>query len=258
MDAAKIERIAGSFCGNDPGRSVCVFADHLAYAPIGTNTDVPRPAASVIKIAVVMALFDLAAAGRIDLSENVSATALGQTRYCSILKAFDVGRTLSLRELAGLSLMTSDNPAMVFLMSRVGFADTARVLREAGCSEHATFVAGFRETELGPANRANRLTAQDAVYLFRHLARQARYAPIITFLENNLRNSRIPALLTEHAVVAHKTGSLDGVVNDAGIVSQDDKSFTVAFLSEAQEDPVMTQYHIAICSLELFHALIAT
>jgi len=254
--AENVADIAARFCGRDAGRSIAVFADRLGVAPIGVNTQVSRPAASVIKVAVIMALFDQAAAGRLDLSEHIPISVLGETRYCSILKAFDTERTLSLREVAALSLITSDNPAMVFLMSRVTFDDIAKVFDAAGCSEHAACRAGFSEAELGPANRANQLTATDTVRLFQHLNTNTRFAPIVTFLENNLRNARIPALLPEDVVIAHKTGTLDGVVNDAGIISQGGQSFIVAFLSDRQADPVATQSDIANCALELFATLI--
>jgi len=254
--AATVTRIAETFCGTDPGRSIAIYADRLGPVPVGVNADLARPAASVIKVATVMALFDLALEGRADLSESVLVAALGETRYCSILKAFDRDRALSLREVAALSLITSDNPATVFVMSRVSMQDTSRVLSAAGCSAYATCKVGFSEAELGPANRANRLTAADAVRLLQHLRRTARYAPIVTFLENNLRNARIPALLPDDVVIAHKTGSLEGVVNDAGIVSRSGASFIVAFLSDGQSDHAATQNDIAVCALALFDALI--
>ena len=254
--AENVARIASRFCGQDAGRSIAILTDRLGSAPIGVNAQVSRPAASVIKVAVVMALFDLAVAGQLDLNKHVPVSALGETRYCSILKAFDAERMLSLREVAALSLIASDNPAMVFLMSRVTFDDIANVLDAAGCSKNAVCGTGFSEAELGPANRANRLTAADAVRLFQHLNANARYAPIVTFLENNLRNARIPALLPEDVVVAHKTGTLEGVVNDAGIISRGGQSFIVAFFSDRQADPVVTQNDIANCALELFETLI--
>ena len=74
-------------------------------------------------------------------------------------------------------------------------------------------------------------------------------------LTNNLRNARIPALLDEDVVVAHKTGSLDGVVNDAGIVSRGATAFIVAFMCDRQTDPIATQNEIAGCALALFEAI---
>ncbi len=218
--------------------------------------DTARPAASVIKVAIVMALFDAARQGRIDLEESVSVGSLGDTRYCSILRAFDENRALSLRELAALSLITSDNPATVEVMSRVSNADISAVFEASGCGAAARCGAGFSEQELGEVNRANQMTAWDAVRLFEQLRRIPQYRPIEVFLENNLRNARIPALLPDDAVVAHKTGSLDGVVNDAGCVRRGADSFVIAFLCDEQLDPIATQNDIAACTSALFDVLI--
>lgn len=250
-----VQNIIEQFCGNDDGRSVALISGRDSQTVVGCRQHIPRPAASVIKVATVIALYDRAHAGSVDLDEQVAISDLGETRYCSILKSFDRDRTLSVREIAALSLITSDNPATQYVLSRITKDDVERVLQDCGCSAHAVMAAGFSESELGTPNRANVLTAQDAVRLFAQLQSTSRYAPIVTFLENNLRNARIPALLPEDVVITHKTGSLDGVVNDAGIVSRGTTSFIVAFLCDAQADPIATQNEIAACALALFETL---
>lgn len=252
----RAEAILRDFCGNDQGRSVALSDGLKRFAEVHVRGDTARPAASVIKVAGVMALYDLAMRGAVDLSEQILVDVLGSTRYCSVLKAFDDERTLSLQEIAALSLITSDNRATVHVMSRHSFADVGVILRDCGCSDAANFTVGFDEQDLGPANRANRLTAQDALRLFQSLHAEARYRPIVTYLENNLRNARIPALLPDDAVIAHKTGSLDGVVNDVGVVTCAGQSFGVAFLCDEQSDPIRTQNEIARCTLALFDLLI--
>ena len=131
------------------------------------------------------------------------------------------------------------------------------VLHRAGVTPaNAEMKAGFREDELGPKNRVNALTALDVLALFRLLQSAPHYRPIITALDNNLRNARIPALLPDEAVIAHKTGSLEGVVNDAGIVRLGAQHFTVAFLCDRQSDPLTTSNDIAVCAQALFELLL--
>lgn len=221
------------------------------------NGDIPRPVASVIKVALVMALYDLAHDGRLALGEQVPLCQLGDTRYCSIMKAFDAGRSLSLGELAALALITSDNPVAVLLEDRVGRAAVGRVLTRAGiAAQRAEMRVGFREDELGPKNRANALSALDVLQLFELLRSEPRYRPIVVALENNLRNARIPALLPDEAVIAHKTGTLDGVVNDAGLVRLGAQSFAVAFLCDGQDDPAITGQAIAECAKGVFEVVL--
>ncbi len=255
------KEIIERFCGDDEGRSVALSfcahkRDRFQHARIEVNGEVRRPVASVIKVALVMALYDQALAGVLSLDEPVAVGSLGETRYCSILKAFDRDRTLSLRELAAIALITSDNPAAVHLEERVGYDAVNAVLVRAGAAPDVAMHVGFREAELGPANRVNAMSANDVRQLFELLRSERRYGPIVLALENNLRNNRIPALLPDDAVIAHKTGSLDGVVNDAGVVRLGLLAFTVVFLCDGQADPMATSADIAACSKELFDLLL--
>lgn len=255
---ATARSILRRFCGDNPGRSVAlsIAASGGAALILHKNGEIPRPAASVIKVALVMALYDLAAGDQLSLSEQVAVGSLSGTRYCSIMKAFDADRTLSLAEMAALALITSDNPVAVMLEDRVGYGVVNAVLERAGVEAGRQMRVGFREHELGPQNRANVLSALDVLRLFELLRSEPRYAPVVVALENNLRNARIPALLPDDAVIAHKTGSLEGVVNDAGIVRLGDASFTVSFLCDDQRDPAVTSNEIAECSFELFELLL--
>ena len=246
------------FCTGDNGRSAALGfcarkGPHYKRVTIHENGETLRPVASVIKVALVMALYDQAHAGLLDLKEQVPVSVLGATRYCSIMKAFDRGRTLSLKELAAIALITSDNPVAVLLEERVGRDAVGNVLVRAGITGgDATMQAGFREDELGARNRANVMRALDVLKLFQLLHAKRRYGSVILALENNLRNARIPALLPDEVVIAHKTGSLDGVVNDAGIVRLGLETFAVVFLSDGQAEPMVTSNDIAACSKELF------
>jgi beta-lactamase class A len=247
--------ILGGFCGDDLGRSVA-FRGHAPVVPdISIRGETPRPAASVIKTALAMAVYQQGFRGKINLSSRVSIQRFPSTRYVSILAAFDPDRELSIREICRLALITSDNPLAVYLQSLVDFDAVNRMLKEIGCGPRCVMAAGFSEGELGSRNRANVLTADAAVRLFSVVKTEPAYADLFLALKNNLRNNRIPALLPEHVSVIHKTGSLDGVANDAGIVQDDKVDFTVAFLTDRQPDPIKTSYDIASCSLELFNCL---
>ncbi len=258
--ADEVETALAAFVDDDPGRSVAVGFLMEGGGPPHWSTlhiagDVARPVASVLKIALVMALYDAAAGGRLSLGEEVAVSELGETRYCSIMRAFDPGRRLTLAELSSIALITSDNPIAVLLETRVGRDAVDAVLRQALGRGDRRMAAGFSEGELGVANRANEMSALDVLRLLDTLRAKPRYKPIIEALENNLRNNRIPALLPDEAVIAHKTGSLAGVVNDAGIVRLGEVCFAAAFLADGQADAAATSADIAACSERLFRLL---
>jgi beta-lactamase class A len=248
--------IAG-FCTGDPGRSVALFTEHGQVGLLAVNGDIPRPAASVIKVPLLMAVYDLFESGALSADRRVPVSELGSTRYASILTAFDPDTALTLRELAALAIVTSDNPVAVHLASLVGFERVNAVLARCGCSTQTRMAASFREGELGPANRVNRLTAHDAIRIFQALGSRPLYAPLVTALVNNLRNNRIPALLPDDAVVAHKTGSLQAVANDVGTVSWQGRQFILAVLTDNQADTIQTSTDIAVLADRVLRAVVA-
>jgi beta-lactamase class A len=210
-----------------------------------------------MKVPLAMAVFRLAAQQAIDLGASVTIERFSATRYVSILSAFDRGRELSVREICRLALITSDNPLAVYLQTLAGFDVVNGLLQEIGCGPACRMAAGFSEDELGERNRQSVLTADAAVQILSVLRTEPLFADLVVALQNNLRNNRIPALLPEHVAVIHKTGSLDGVANDVGIICDDKVDFTLAFLTDRQGDPIRTSNEIAAASLHVYNALVA-
>lgn len=249
----KIERALQAFCSADARRAAAFAALSAPRDVVGVNARVLMPAASVAKIAIALAAADMISAGAIDPERRIAVRDTPATRYCSVLKAFDEAATLSVREVIRLALITSDNPLMVRLMQLTPFAAIQNALSDSGASDTA-IVAGFSEEELGPPNRANVTTAADCVALLTALTLEPRYDFVRLALENNLRNTRIPRLLPDDAIVAHKTGSLAGVVNDVGLVSGA-HPFAIAFLSDGESDPWTAEADIATAALAVYSAL---
>lgn len=219
---------------------------------VGYGDDQAMPAASVAKVAVVMTIVDKIERGELDPSARTLLRAMPDTRYCSVLKAFDADASLSVTEICRLALITSDNPLAVHLMELVTLEEIRLTMDRAGLSERSRIVAGFTDPELGPPNRANVFTASDCNALFRRLVTQDKYRDVRAALENNLRNTRMPRLLPDTAVVAHKTGSLAGVVNDVGIVSDKGRAFAIAVLCDQQADAWQTENEIGKCAAAIY------
>jgi beta-lactamase class A len=249
---AELHEILSAFCGDDRGRSVTFHGYQPALESIPVRGDVLRPAASVMKVPLFMTVYRDAAKGQVDLAGSVAVEDFSKTRYVSVLAAFDAGRLLSLREVSRLALITSDNPLAVHLQSLVDFAGVNRLLEEIGCAPQCRMAAGFSEGELGPRNRVNVLTTDACIRIWSALRHDPIYRDLMIALKNNLRNQRIPALLPDEVAVFHKTGSLDGVVNDVGILQDDRVCFALAFLTDQQSDPLKTTNDIAACSLAVY------
>ncbi|MBV2151392.1 serine hydrolase [Kitasatospora sp. SUK 42] len=205
--------------------------------------DLVLPAASLAKMLLGVALFDSAERGELDPESRVRISSLPGTMYPSVLQAFDPDSTITVRELCGFALVTSDNPAAEHVRAILGQERIDATIKALGLHS-TTFPAGFSESELGPLGRANTTTADDMLRLIEHIDQAPNLEPIRRYLVNYLRNDRIPSRLDDDIPVRHKTGSLRGVVNDAGIVLLPDNPVVMVFLTDGQSDNVRTAQEI--------------
>jgi beta-lactamase class A len=218
------------------------------------RADVVRPGASLLKLAVVMALEEACVGGDVDAERTVAREELPPTRFPSVLRVLDPGHRLTLRELGGVVLATSDNPAADHLLAVVGRHRVARLLAACGCGDTRLEV-GFADAELGAAGRRNVTTADDQLRLLRRLHAEPRWGPVVTALASSVRNTRLPLLLPDDLVVAHKTGTLAGVANDAGILYGREVDLAVAVLTDGQADPPRTNLAIGELARDVWAAL---
>jgi beta-lactamase class A len=243
--AGTISAVEG-FVGGDPGRSLAVESLRGVEVRAAAQEDEVRPAASLLKLALVAAVHEAAERGELDLRARIRRSGLPPTSNGSVLDALSPEHELSLGELCAFSLVTSDNPAAEYLVRLVGPGSVNRLLEGLGL-ERTRLRAGFSDEEI--AGRANTTTAREALLLVRRLiAERERIAAI---LESNLRNGRIPLRLPEGTRVLHKSGTLSGVANDAGVVYGARTDLAFAFLCEGQPDPARTSVAIGDCVAEV-------
>ncbi|MFF7991832.1 serine hydrolase [Kitasatospora xanthocidica] len=239
--AAQIEEFVSAA---DTGvRSVLVKALDTPRLTVAHQADLVLPAASLAKMILGVALFDSAERGEVDLGVRVRIDSLPSTMYPSVLQAFDPDSTVTVRELCGFALVTSDNPAAEHIRAVLGQERIDATIKTLGL-QSTTFPAGFSERELGPLGRANTTTAEDMLRLIEHIDRTPHLDPVRRYLVNYLRNDRIPSRLDDDVPVRHKTGSLRGIVNDAGIVLHPAGRIAMVFLTEGQSDNVRTAQEI--------------
>lgn len=190
------------------------------------------PSASVIKIAIACAAIDCE---DLDLSQTLPVADLDKTFCCSILQAFDPSDALTLKALIGLMLIVSDNPATTAILDAVGMDRVNDWLQTHRLTE-TNISVGFEDATLGAPLRANLTTARDCLRLLQLVASEPRYAPIKHFLANNLRNERIPKWLPDDAVIAHKTGTLNGLCHDVALIESPAAAFYLVVLADGLPD----------------------
>lgn len=218
---------------------------------VSLNSSVKLPSASVIKAAIACAAVD---APGLDLAQPISSGALDETFYCSILQAFDPDDTLTLKNLIGLMLIVSDNPATSAVLERVGM-DKVNAWLHANGLRDTNLEIGFDDAALGAPLRANLSTAEDCLSLLKLIDQTPRYAFIKRMLANNLRNERIPKRLPDDAVIAHKTGTLNGLVHDIAIIESPVAAYYLIVLADGLDDDAAFARELAAYSETVYRLM---
>ncbi|MFE9771310.1 serine hydrolase [Streptomyces sp. NPDC005931] len=221
-------------------------------AQLEAGADQPVCTASVHKLCVLVALHEQAAAGGLDLTEQVECPRADRTKGPTGLAAMLDAARLSLRDLALLMMTVSDNAAADLLLDRVGLdavnAVTARLglTRTRAVHSFGRMLATIRE-DAGPEGaraladphvvarlraldpeRTNRSTPRDMTRLLGAVWRDEACPP-----EHGAAIRRILGLQVwphrlasgfpfDDVHVAGKTGTLPTVRNEVGVVEYPD------------------------------------
>jgi beta-lactamase class A len=188
------------------------------------NADRAFPAASLFKLPVMYEVYRQRDAGQLTLAERLILT----WRYAELdLGTLDVpiGTALSVEAALRRMIAISDNASANMLADRVGWLSLNATVRD----------LGLQETRL--TSSALTTSPRDMLLLLELLARgegptAASSADMIELLLEQRVNDRLPARLPPGIAVAHKTGNLDGIIHDVGIVYAPGAPFVIALLAE--------------------------
>jgi beta-lactamase class A len=258
---ARIRRIADRLDG-----AMGVYVHHLARdETTAVDADRPFPMASVFKVPLLAELAAQATAGARSLEERIELTETMKAPGSGVLKELSAGTRVSVRDLATLMIIVSDNTATDILLALVGAEAVNARLRACGLTRTIVTMgcrallhdlvglAGAADTpdtrrlaaerlkrrELD-ANarvyhdeRANMTTPREMGRLLEQIVRptlddgrpddggplpREACRLMLDIMRRQQVNDRLPLLLPHGVDLAHKTGSLARVSNDAGVL----------------------------------------
>lgn len=236
----------------DPGRSVAVVVRSPAGEwRGGARDDVPRPAASVLKLGIAMAAERILRTDPNALAHRAPAEAiLTGDPSPSALRAVHPRVPLGPADVLGLMVSLSDNPCATWLADAVGEDAVRRALARAGIENVGPVEPGRC---IGPLS--GRCTAVQALDLVALAADASQHPLTAAAMEHVVHAARIPLGVERDDIrMAHKTGSLAGVANDVAVIECHDMQVRVAFLTEDQHDPLVTGYEMGICTRRILRA----
>lgn len=223
---------------------------------VGHQADQLFQMASVFKIPIIVTLMRDVEAGKIRLDQRIPLRYEERVPGSGVLQELDSGAELTVKDLAMLMTIVSDNYATDMVINLVGLGNIEKHMRElglesiylpqtcwqllnrcVGMEDPSPSPAGFAEYERreetgdyqllfdvgAPTTENNVATPADLNRLLSMVAKKeilsaASCDLILDILRRQQYNSRLPLLLPPGTRVAHKTGTVNGVVNDAGII----------------------------------------
>lgn len=213
--------------------------DHRGEAPV--------PSASVIKIPILALMMEEASAGRLDWAETTRIEAAEMVGGAGTLQTHGADTTLTWRRLAELMIAVSDNTATNEIIRRLGMDAINGYL--SGHGMEATRLRRFMmDFEAARAGRDNTTSARETAALLRRFAQDPEFIRILLLCEDK---TTLPAGFPPGTAFAHKTGVLDWVRGDAGILIQQGlvvAAFVQGAASTAEAERILADIGRAILS----------
>jgi beta-lactamase class A len=191
---------------------------------VGYNAAAPMPAASTIKVPVMVEVFRQLEAGRFDLDHRVTLLASDKDYGSGDLCDEPDGSTFTVDELLSKMIDISDNTATNMLIRLVGLHNINRTMVDLGLRR--TRLTGYVRTDSWSVRQALESSPADMVHLLMMMAKRELIDDwssneMISILEDDQINTLLPEPLPQGVAIAHKTGSFFDTLNDVGIVYGD-------------------------------------
>jgi beta-lactamase class A len=229
--ARQLQQIAAEF---DGAMGIAV-KDLTTGETFYANADMVFPQASSIKIPVLIELMRQDQNGMLKLEERVDITKARMAAGSGVLQRFsDGGSALSLRDLAVLMIVLSDNSATNILIDRVAMENVNSMLRRAGLSQ-TKLQRVMLDTEAQRASRENLSTPREMTALLEMLDAGNLLDPkhsqaaleILKYSKDTALRAGVPANIP----VANKPGGLAGVSCDSGIVYLPNRPYVISVMT---------------------------
>lgn len=289
---ATLERIIARAAGF-PGTIGVAAKDLDTGEELAYNPDEVFPTASTMKTVLLYELYRQVDAGRIDPAMRITFEQRHLVPGSGVLQDLDFGLQPTVKDLATLMIVVSDNAATDIIYELVGRDAVAETLARLGMTRthlplniwemlaglhdldprdptltYERFKQTMDEQEApwdcaalreSPDNDVSTprdmLRLQEAIFRGEGLSPESR-AAIIDILRRQKLTTIIPEQLPFGVRAAHKTGSLRGVRNDVGLVFAGERTYAIALMSKRGPDRVDAQRRLSDISRIIYEHFI--
>ena len=252
---AQLRATLASVAERAPGRAAFAVRDLATGYTSGYNMNEIMPAASTIKVPIMVEVFRQMAQGKFDLNRRVELFAKDRDWGSGDIANSPVGATFPVSTLLTQMITVSDNTAANMLIRLVGRANINHTMARLGL--HHTHLADYIRTEAWSVRSTLRTTPADMVRLLAKMANDKLIdtwssKQMIAILEEQEINTLLPEPLP-NIPIAHKTGSFNDTLNDVGIVYADQPYVIAVMTTNLPSLPVGRQFIRRISKVAYSH-----
>lgn len=238
-----------------PGSTAVEIMDLTTGYHVGYNAAAVMPAASTIKVPVMVEVFKQLEAGRFDLDRRVTLLSSDKDFGSGDICYAPAGSTYSVDELLDAMIDVSDNTATNMLIRLIGLRSVNHTMYELGLTH--THLRGYVRTDNWAVRQALQSSPADMVRLLELMAKRELVDDwssneMISILEGDQINTLLPEPLPQGIAIAHKTGSFFDTLNDVGIVYATDP-YVIAVMTTHLPSLEAGRAFIRSLSLLTFH-----
>jgi beta-lactamase class A len=247
LGASELDEEIASAAARSSG-TVGVWARKMSpSSPVTFNADERFPSASVIKVAILTSLFQYSELHPDVFTQDVTLKLSDFVAGSEILDGYNPGNTISMRTLTYAMIEQSDNTASNVLINFLGFDRIAATIHRAGLTK-TQLHRHFMDVNAIAHHSENLTSARDMGTLLYQIERGAHEGirtvasplscrKMIDIMLKQEDRDKIARGIPPGVPLANKTGEIDGVRNDIGIVDPyGDSPYVIAVLTKDLED----------------------
>ena len=198
-----------------------VFFDAKTGLGLQLNGTREFPAASVAKVAVMAAAYSLSDRGLLDLNQKIKFRESDKLGGSGVLQWMKAGKEYSLWNLIRMMIVLSDNTATKMVVDAIGMDEINQYLR----AQKLNSTSIIDPTMLceSPSKNINLTSPYDMALIMLRIKKGQGFSSgaikdMLSFLKNQRYRWGIWRGVPRGVKVADKTGNLEGILNDVGIV----------------------------------------
>jgi beta-lactamase class A len=216
---------------------------------VSIHADMLFPAASLAKLPILVEVARQAEFGLLSWKKRYAVPDTARVASDGVLADLSAGLRPELFDLAHLMITISDNTASNMLLDIVGMDAVNMTMQQLGLTS-TRLERRFLDFEARKVGRDNWTTARDMALLLTLFCTDLLPGKekMLKMLLRQNDYTILSAYWGEHVPFAHKTGGLEGIIHDAGILYPQDPAIRpviIVVMTEGQADEPLTRYTLA-------------